>query len=424
MAPVCLNPALSLPDHFQPKKVALAYTGGRETSCLIPWLKERYDCEVIAVAVDVGLPDGLSGVEAKVLASGASRCHLRDARDELLTEHVYPALWAGALHERHDLLGTAMAWPLIAKHQVEIALREGCDALAHGDTGTEHERAGIEPTYQALAPLLRVIAPGRMGDSRSRDDAMADAGAHGLPTAGAKAAVCSTHGNLWHESDDDSRLHEPSRAAAGDSRGRLGERAAVAAHEAHVTIGFERGTPIAINGQRLDPIGLAAALNELGDTHGVGQGDRPNIRLVGTNRRGVYESPGGILLTTAHRELERLTVDHATMRLKDLLAHIYADVVYTGHWFSPLREALDAFVTKTRQPVTGEIRVELAKGSCSAAGWRIPFDLHDGDLAAIGAADVYQRADAEGLIRLFSLGQRMAAQRGRRPREQDVEMVK
>ncbi len=424
MAPVSFNPALSLPDEFQPKKVALAYSGGLDTSCIIPWLKERYNCEVIAVAADVGQPDDLSGVEAKALASGASKCYVLDLRDEFLNEYVYPTLRAGAIYERKYLLGTSMARPVIAKHQVEIALLEGCDALAHGCTGKGNDQVRFELTYQALAPMLRVIAPWRMWDIRSREDAIAYAEAHGVPVIATKAKIYSIDGNLWHMSHEGGLLEDPWQEPPADAYSLTVEPEAAPDTPAYVTIEFERGTPVAMDDRRLDPIPLVTELNELGGAHGVGRVDLLENRLVGMKSRGVYETPGGTLLTTAHRELEHLTLDKATMRLKDLLAQIYADVVYNGQWFSPLREALDAFVTKTQEPVTGDVRLKLYKGSCHAVGRRSPFGLYDEDLATFGADDVYQQADAEGFIRLFGLGQKVAAQRGRRLQEQDVEMVK
>jgi argininosuccinate synthase len=415
-----------LPAEFQPKKVALAYSGGLDTSCIIPWLKERYDCEVIAVAADVGQPDDLSGVEAKALASGASKCYVLDLRQEFVTDYVFPTLRAGAIYERKYLLGTSMARPVIAKHQVEIALLEGCDALAHGCTGKGNDQVRFELTYQALAPMLRVIAPWRMWDIRSREDAIAYAEAHGVPVTATKAKIYSIDGNLWHLSHEGGALEDPWQEPPADAYEMTVDPEAAPNEPAYVTIEFERGTPVAIDGGRLDPVALVTELNVLGGAHGVGRVDLLENRLVGMKSRGVYETPGGTLLTTAHRELEHLTLDKATMRLKDLLAHIYADVVYNGQWFSPLREALDAFVTKTQEPVTGEVRLKLYKGSFQAVGRRSPFGLYDEDLATFGADDVYQQADAEGFIRLFGLGQKVAAQRDRRLQalEHDVEMMR
>jgi argininosuccinate synthase len=417
---------MSLSDEYQPKKVALAYSGGLDTSCIIPWLKERYDCEVIAVAADVGQPDDLSGVEAKALASGASKCYVLDLREEFLTEYVYPTLRAGAIYERKYLLGTSMARPVIAKHQVLIAELEGCDALAHGCTGKGNDQVRFELTYQALAPMLRVIAPWRMWDIRSREDAIAYAEAHGVPVAATKAKIYSIDGNLWHMSHEGGLLEDPWQEPPADAYTLTVEPESAPDTPALVTIEFEQGTPVAVDGRRLDPIALVTELNDLGGAHGVGRVDLLENRLVGMKSRGVYETPGGTLLTTAHRELEHLTLDKATMRLKDLLAQIYADVVYNGQWFSPLREALDAFVTKTQEPMTGEVRLKLFKGSAVAVGRRSPYGLYDEELATFGADDVYRQADAEGFIRLFGLGQRVAAERDRRLQEQDVrtEMVK
>jgi argininosuccinate synthase len=319
-----------------------------------------------------------------------------------------------------------MARPVIAKHQVLIAELEGCDALAHGCTGKGNDQVRFELTYQALAPMLRVIAPWRMWDIRSREDAIAYAEAHGVPVAATKAKIYSIDGNLWHMSHEGGLLEDPWQEPPADAYTLTVEPESAPDTPALVTIEFEQGTPVAVDGRRLDPIALVTELNDLGGAHGVGRVDLLENRLVGMKSRGVYETPGGTLLTTAHRELEHLTLDKATMRLKDLLAQIYADVVYNGQWFSPLREALDAFVTKTQEPMTGEVRLKLFKGSAVAVGRRSPYGLYDEELATFGADDVYRQADAEGFIRLFGLGQRVAAERDRRLQEQDVrtEMVK
>ncbi|MDP9363357.1 MAG: argininosuccinate synthase [Chloroflexota bacterium] len=405
-----------------PKKVALAYSGGLDTSCIIPWLKERYGCEVIAVAADVGQPDDLSGVEAKALASGASKCHVLDLREEFVADYAFPTLRAGAIYERKYLLGTSMARPVIAKHQVEMALLEGCDALAHGCTGKGNDQVRFELTYQALAPELAVIAPWRMWEIRSREDAIAYAEARGIPVAATKAKIYSLDGNLWHLSHEGGILEDPWEEPPADAFGLSVAPEEAPDEPAYVVVAFEHGSPVAVDGQPLGPVALVEALNEIGGAHGVGRVDLLENRLVGMKSRGVYETPGGTILSAAHRELEHLTLDKATMRQKDQLAQTYADLVYNGQWFSPLREALDAFVAKTQEPVTGEVRLKLYKGSVQAVGRRSPFGLYQEDLATFGADDVYRQADAEGFIRLYGLGQKVAAQRDRRLHEQEMEV--
>ena len=405
-----------------PKKVALAYSGGLDTSVIIPWLKERYGCEVVAVAADVGQPDDLSGVEAKALASGASRCHVLDLRHEFLTEYVFPTLRAGAVYERKYLLGTSMARPVIAKHQVEIARLEGCDALAHGCTGKGNDQVRFELTYQVLAPDLSVIAPWRMWDIRSREDAIAYAEARGIPVSATAAKIYSIDGNLWHLSHEAGALEDPWTEPPSDAFDITVAPEDAPNTPAYVTIGFEHGTPVDIDGRRLDPVSMVIELNALGGAHGVGRIDLLENRLVGMKSRGVYETPGGTILATAHQELEHLTLDKLTMRQKDQLALVYADLVYNGQWFTPLRRALDAFVEATQQPVTGQVRLKLFKGSCLAVGLRSPNGLYQEELATFGAEDVYRQADAEGFIRLFGLPTKVAAMRDRVAAEQKTEV--
>jgi argininosuccinate synthase len=392
----------------------LAYSGGLDTSCIIPWLKENYDCEVVAVAANVGQPDDLSGIEAKALASGASKAYVVDAREEFLKDYAFPTLRAGAIYERKYLLGTSMARPLIAKHQVEIALLEGADAVAHGCTGKGNDQVRFELTYQALAPHLEVIAPWRQWHIRSREDALAYAAEHGVPVTATKAKIYSIDGNLWHMSHEGGAIEDPWNEPPADAY-----EVSVAPEEApdspeYVTISFEQGWPVAVNGQALNPIEMISLLNELGGKHGVGRIDLLENRLVGMKSRGIYETPGGTILATAHRELEHLTLDKLTMRQKDQLAINYADLVYNGLWFTPIKAALDAFVEKTQEPVSGEVRLKLYKGTAVAVGRKSPHGLYDEDLATFGADEIYRQADAEGFIRLFGLGQKVAAQRDRR----------
>jgi len=407
-------------DSPAPRKVALAYSGGLDTSCIIPWLKERYGCEVIAVAADVGQPDDLSSVEAKALASGASRCHVLDLREEFVRDFAFPTLRAGAIYERKYLLGTSVARPLIAKEQVRIALLEGCDAVAHGCTGKGNDQVRFELTYQALAPELAVIAPWRHWEIRSREDAIAYAESRGIPVTASKAKIYSVDGNLWHLSHEGGALEDPWTEPPADAHDLSVAPENAPDQPVYVVVGFERGTPVSLDGQAVEPVALIRALNALGAAHGVGRVDLLENRLVGMKSRGVYETPGGTILSTAHRELEHLTLDKPTMRQKDALALTYADLVYNGQWFTALREALDAFVAKTQEPVTGEVRLKLYKGSCVAVGRRSPFGLYQEDLATFGADDVYRQSDAEGFIRLYGLGQKVAAARDRRVRREQA----
>jgi argininosuccinate synthase len=416
---------VATPAGQAPQKIVLAYSGGLDTSCIIPWLKEQYgDVQVIAAAVDVGQPDDLSQIEAKALASGAARAYVIDARDEFLREYVFPTLRAGAVYERKYLLGTSMARPVIAKHQVEIALLEGADAVAHGCTGKGNDQVRFELTYQALAPHLDVIAPWRSWQIRSREDALAYAAAHNVPVQATAAKIYSLDGNLWHLSHEGGILEDPWAEPPEDAYGLTVSPEEAPDTPAYATIGFEEGWPISIDGQRLDPLPLVERLNDLGGAHGVGRIDLLENRLVGMKSRGVYETPGGTILATAHRELEHLTLDKATMRVKDQLALTYADLVYNGQWFSPLRQALDAFVDRTQLPVTGEVRMKLYKGTANPVGRTSPFGLYREDLATFGEDDVYRQADAEGFIRLFGLGQKVAAQRDRRLQDATLEVAR
>ena len=403
------------PNTFQqkPKKVALAYSGGLDTSCIIPWLKEQFgnECEVIAVAADVGQPDDLSGVEAKALASSASACYVADLREEFLRDYALPTLRAGAIYERKYLLGTSMARPLIAKQQVEIAKLHGCDALAHGCTGKGNDQVRFELTYQALAPEMAIVAPWRHWQIRSREDAIDYAKQHGVPVSATTSKIYSIDGNLWHLSHEGGLIEDPWNEPPDDAYGLTVAPEDAPDQPEYVTIGFEEGWPVSVDGDALGPVEMVTALNELGGKHGVGRVDLLENRLVGMKSRGIYETPGGTLLSVAHRELEHLTLDKLTMRLKDELAQTYADLVYNGQWYSPLRSALDAFVVQTQRPVTGEVRLKLYKGNCDAVGRRSPYGLYQEDLATFGADDVYRQADAEGFIRLYGLGQQVAARR-------------
>jgi argininosuccinate synthase len=404
-------------------KVVLAYSGGLDTSCIIPWLIEHYDCEVIAMAADVGQPDDLSGVEAKALASGASKAYVLDLKEEFVTDYIWPTLRAGAIYERKYLLGTSMARPLIAKHQVEIAKLERANAVAHGCTGKGNDQVRFELTFQALAPELKVIAPWRQWEIRSREDAIAYAQAHNVPVEATKAKIYSLDGNLWHLSHEGGAIEDPWQEPPADAYGLTVSPQEAPDQPEYVTISFEAGIPVAVDGQKLDPVAMVEQLNALAGKHGVGRITLLENRLVGMKSRGVYETPGGTILVTAHRELEHLSLDKMTMRLSDQLAQTYADLVYNGLWFSPAKGALDAFVEQAQKPVTGDVRLKLYKGTCEAVGIQSPYGLYDEDLATFGQDDVYRQADAEGFIRLFGLGQKVAALRDRKA-QQEAEVVR
>ena len=403
-------------------KVVLAYSGGLDTSAIIPWLKENYDCEVIAFAANLGQPDDLGNLEQKALASGASKLYLRDLREEFLTDYAFPTLRAGAIYERKYLLGTSMARPLTAKHQVEVALLEGADAVAHGCTGKGNDQVRFELTYQALAPQLEIVAPWRHWHIRSREDAIDYCEAHGVPVTASKTKIYSVDGNLWHLSHEGGLIEDPWNEPPTDAYDLT-----VAPEDApdtpeYVTVGFEQGWPVSLNGQKLSPLELLTALNEIGGKHAVGRVDLLENRLVGMKSRGIYETPGGTILSNAHRELEHLVIDRMTLRQKDQLAPVYADLVYNGQWFSPLKAALDAFVDKTQEVMTGEVKVKLYKGQATAVARKSPYSLFREDLATFGKDDVFRQADAEGFIRLFGLPTKVAAMRDRAVKESNAEV--
>ncbi len=389
------------------KKVVLAYSGGLDTSVAVPWLMENYDCEVIAMLADVGQGEDLEAAAAKGASIGAIKTYVEDLRAAFVRDYVFPSIRAGARYEGSYLLGTSLARPVIAKRQVEIALAEGAEYLAHGCTGKGNDQVRFELTYQALAPELKVIAPWREWDIRSREDALSYAESHGIPVAQSKENIYSRDQNLLHLSHEGGVLEDPWTAPPANLY-QLTASPVDAPDEAElVTIGFVQGTPVSVNGEGLEPVPLLEKLNAIGGRHGVGRLDIVENRLVGMKSRGVYETPGGTLLHEAHRSLESLTLDRETAHYKALVAHKYADLVYDGQWFSPLREALDAFVTATQECVTGEVRVELFKGTARAVSRRSPESLYSEDFATFGEDDVYRQADAEGFIRLFGLPQRI-----------------
>ena len=385
------------------QKVVLAYSGGLDTSIIVPWLRENYGCEVVCFTADVGQGDELDGLEAKALASGASQLIVHDAREELAANYLFPMLRAGAVYERKYLLGTSAARPLIAKHQVEVAHQVGADAVAHGATGKGNDQVRFELTYAALDPRLRVVAPWREWDIRSREDAIHYAAAHNVPVTATLKSIYSRDGNLWHLSHEGGPLEDP-WIEPDEAMFQLSVAPEKAPDQAeYVEIAFESGTPISVNGQRMSPAALIAHLNVMGSKHGIGRADLVEGRLVGMKSHGVYETPGGTLLVAAHREIESLVLDKETLHFKDLVALKYAELVYNGMWFSPLREALDAFVDSTQGPVTGTARLKLYKGSVIPVGRKSPFSLYREDFATFGQEDVYDQSDAQGFIHLYGL---------------------
>lgn len=397
---------------FTPKKIALAYSGGLDTSIIVPWLKERFPgVKVVCVAADIGQGDELSGVKAKAIASGADECHVEDLRDEYVSNFIFPTLRAGAVYGRKYLLGTSMGRPLIARRQVEVARAVGADALAHGCTGKGNDQVRFELTYAAFAPDLPVIAPWREWDIRSREDAIAYAARHNVPVTATKEKIYSRDRNIWHISHEGGCLEDPAQSPPDDlfMMSQSPESAPDTSEE--VTITFERGTPVAVNGHVMSPVPLLAMLNEIGGRNGVGRIDLVEDRLVGMKSRGIYETPGGTLLYTAHSELEQLTLDRRTLAAKDLIAPRYADLVYEGRWWTVERESYDAFVNVTQATVTGSVTLRLYKGNAIVAGRESAYALYDERFVTFGEDDVYQQSDAAGFIRLFGLSARVRALR-------------
>jgi argininosuccinate synthase len=393
-----------------PSSIVLAYSGGLDTSVIVPWLKEHYPgARVTCVAADIGQGDELAGVREKALASGADACYIEDLRREFVEDFIWPTLRAGAVYGRKYLLGTSMARPLIARRQVEIARTIGADALAHGCTGKGNDQVRFELTYAAFAPDLPVIAPWRVWDIRSREDAIAYAKRHGIPVTATVDKIYSRDRNLWHVSHEGGALENPDWVPASDVFQLTTDPLLAPEEPEDVTIDFEAGTPVAVNGRVLDAVSLVAALNTIGARHGVGRIDLVEDRLVGMKSRGVYETPGGTLLFAAHSELEQLTLDRRTLASKDLIAPRYADLVYEGRWWTTEREAYDAFVAVTQTQVSGSITLRLYKGSVAIAGRSSENALYDERFVTFGEDDVYQQSDAAGFIRLYGLSARVQA---------------
>jgi argininosuccinate synthase len=389
----------------KPKKVALAYSGGLDTSVIIPWLKENYGCEVVAVCGDIGQGEGeLKGPKAKALKTGASECHIADMREEFVTEYLWRMVRSGAIYEHKYLLGTSIARPLLAKRQVEVALATGCDAVAHGCTGKGNDQVRFELTYNAPAPHLQVIAPWREWDIVSREDAIAYAAKHKVPLQVSSKKIYSRDRNIWHISHEGGALEDPANAAP-DEIWMLTRSPKEAPDRAQtVSIGFEKGTPVSVNGKReKSGLALLQTLNKIGGLHGIGRVDLVENRFVGMKSRGCYETPGGTLILYAHRELESLTLDRTLLHYKQKLALDYAEIVYNGTWFTPQREALDAFFTSTNEPVTGEITLKLYKGGIEPVSRKSPNSLYSLNIASFTMGADYDQHDALGYINLVGL---------------------
>jgi argininosuccinate synthase len=387
------------------KKVALAYSGGLDTSIIIPWLKEHYGCEVVAVCGDIGQGgDELTGLEEKARKTGASEVHVADMREEFVQDYLWPMVRSGAVYEHKYLLGTSIARPLLARKQVEVALATGCDALAHGCTGKGNDQVRFELTYKALAPHLPVIAPWREWDIVSREDALEYAAKHHVPVSQSTTKIYSRDRNLWHISHEGGELEDPKNAAP-DGIWMLTKSPKDAPNTpGEVTIGFDRGIPVSVDGQHMmSGVALIEKLNDIGGPHGVGRIDLVENRFVGMKSRGCYETPGGTLIVAALRELEALTLDRSTAHFKQKLAIDYADLVYNGLWFTPLREALDAFFAKVSEPTTGEVTLRLYKGTVEPVSRVSANSLYSLNIASFTMGAEYDQKDARGFINLIGL---------------------
>jgi argininosuccinate synthase len=395
------------------KKVVLAYSGGLDTSVIVPWLKENYGCEVVCFCANVGQGDeDLAGLEKKALNSGASQLIAHNLQDELACDYLFPLLKAGAVYEHKYLLGTSVARPLIAKHLVDVAHEVGADAVAHGATGKGNDQVRFELTVMALDPRLKIIAPWREWEIRSREDAIAYAASHHVPVTATIKSIYSRDSNLWHLSHEGGLLEDPWNEPE-ESMYQISTSPENAPDEpVTIEIEFESGNPVAVNGEKLSPAKIIEVLNAIGGAHGIGRVDLVENRLVGMKSHGVYETPGGTILLFAHRELESLVLDRETLQFKQTVAIKYAELTYNGLWFTPLREAMDAFVNSTQGPVTGTVRLKLYKGNIISAGRKSPFSLYREDFATFGQEDVYDQSLAEGFIRLFGLSMKVRALNG------------
>jgi argininosuccinate synthase len=392
-----------------PEKVVLAYSGGLDTSIIIPWLIENYGCEVIAVVGDVGQGESMQAVADKAIKTGASKVIVEDLREEFLRDYVFKAVQAGAVYEHKYLLGTSLARPLIAKAQVKVALQEGATAVAHGCTGKGNDQVRFEHAFQALAPNLKVIAPWREWDLKSREDCIEYAESRNIPITASKTKIHSRDKNLWHLSHEGGELEDPANAPL-DSTWQMSVSPKQAPdREEVVEIGFEAGVPVSVNGVSLDPVTLVEQLNEIAGRNGVGRVDLVENRFVGIKSRGAYETPGGTLILTAHREIESLCLDRDLLHFKQEVALKYAELVYFGLWFTPLRESLDAFIASTQKNITGTVKLGLYKGNVNTLSRVSPYSLYRLDIASFTMGDSYDQKDAEGFIRILGLPARSQA---------------
>lgn len=387
------------------KKVVLAYSGGLDTSIIIPWLKENYDnCEVVAVSGDVGQTTELEGLEEKALKTGASKLYIEDLRKEFIEDYIYPTMMAGAVYENKYLLGTSFARPIIAKRIVEIAKKEGADAICHGCTGKGNDQVRFELSIKAFAPEMKIIAPWRIWDLKSRDEEIDYAEAHNIPLKINRETNYSKDKNLWHLSHEGLDLENPANEPDYDKICELGVSPWAAPDKStYLTIHFEKGVPTAIDGKKMGAVELIETLNKIGGENGVGLVDMVENRLVGMKSRGVYETPGGTILYAAHEMLESICLDKATQHYKQLIGIKYGEMVYDGQWFTPLREALDAFVAKTQETVTGDVKLRIYKGNVMNAGITSPHSLYSEDIATFSEDDCYDQMDSQGFINLFGL---------------------
>ncbi len=390
-------------------KIVLAYSGGLDTSIIIPWLKENYSYDVIAMVADVGQGEDIEAVVQKAYATSASKVVVKDLKEEFLTDYVFPAVQAGAVYEHKYLLGTSLARPVIAKHQVETALNEGAVGVAHGCTGKGNDQVRFEHAYQALAPELKVIAPWREWKLKSREDCLDYAEAHGITVTASREKIHSRDRNLWHISHEGGELEDAGNEPF-DSTWQITRSPKEAPdREEQVTIGYEKGIPVSVNGMKLDPVALVELVNEIGARNAIGRVDIVENRFVGIKSRGCYETPGGTLLIAAHRELESLVLDRDLMHFKQHMALKYAELVYFGLWFTPLRESIEAFVASTQKEITGSVTLSLYKGNVSVVSRRSEFSQYRNDLAAFTMGDSYDQKDAEGFIRILGLPARSRA---------------
>ncbi|PYX39723.1 MAG: argininosuccinate synthase [Acidobacteria bacterium] len=392
------------------KKIVLAYSGGLDTSIIIPWLKENYDYDVVAMVGDVGQGDDIEAVVKKAYDTGASKVVVEDLREEFLTGYVFPALKAGAVYEHKYLLGTSLARPVIAKHQVKVALREGADAVAHGCTGKGNDQVRFELAYQAIAPELKVIAPWREWNLKSREDCLDYAEKRGIPVEASRQKIHSRDRNLWHISHEGGELEDAGNAPFPSTWQMTKSPQDAPDRDEQVEIGFEKGVPVSVNGLLMDPVSLLELLNEIGGRNAIGRIDLVENRFVGIKSRGCYETPGGTLLLTAHRELEALCLDRDLLHYKQHVGLKYAELVYFGLWFTPLREALDAFVESTQHNMTGTVTLSLYKGNLAVASRKSEYSLYRTDLSSFTMGESYDQKDAAGFIRILGLPSRSRAQ--------------